>query len=152
MTESDAKTSHDGQHSARLQAYLDLFAQLQPADLGRFADYFAKDARFKDPFNDVRGVEAIQRIFAHMFASVTEPVFQIQSAMERGDQAMIHWHFSCQLRNQSRYAIDGLSLVRFDAAGLVVEHVDYWDAAEQFYMRLPIIGSLLRLIARKLRA
>ena len=27
--------------------------------------------------------------------------------------------------------------------------IDYWDASEQFYMKLPIIGGLLRLIRKQ---
>jgi len=43
----------------------------------------------------------------------------------------------------------GLSRVVFNDRGLVSEHVDYWDASEQFYMKLPVIGSILRFIRNK---
>jgi len=139
--------------SAPLQAYVKLFAELTESDLERFESYFAPSARFKDPFNDVRGVAAIQRIFAHMFATASAPVFRIQSVMESQRQAVIHWQFHCLVGKgkDTDYTIDGLSLVRFNATGLVEEHIDYWDAAEQFYMRLPLLGGLLRLIARRMR-
>jgi hypothetical protein len=39
--------------------------------------------------------------------------------------------------------------VVFNDRGLVSEHVDYWDASEQFYMKLPVIGSILRFIRNK---
>jgi steroid delta-isomerase len=149
MNKTDFSTA---QLSTPLQHYVALFAALTQEDVQRFDGYFAPDARFKDPFNDVRGIAAIQRIFAHMFATVSAPVFHIQSVMESQQQAVIHWHFHCLLANEKDYAIDGLSLVRFNAAGLVEEHLDYWDAAEQFYMRLPLIGSLLRLLAKRMRA
>jgi steroid delta-isomerase len=49
------------------------------------------------------------------------------------------------------WRIEGVSMVRFDAEERVVEHIDYWDAAEQFYGRLPVIGTLLRGIGRRLQ-
>ena len=30
------------------------------------------------------------------------------------------------------------------------DNIDYWDAAEGFYGRLPVIGSILRRIAKRL--
>ena len=38
---------------------------------------YTADARFKDPFNAVQGVPAIQRIFAHMFVALDGPRFVI---------------------------------------------------------------------------
>jgi hypothetical protein len=38
----------------------------------------------------------------------------------------------------------GVSHLRFDAEGRVDYHRDYWDAAEELYMKLPAIGLLMR--------
>jgi hypothetical protein len=42
-------------------------------------------------------------------------------------------------------------MVRLDPEGRVVEHSDYWDAAEQLYGRLPLSGVVLRAIRRRLQ-
>jgi len=34
--------------------------------------------------------------------------------------------------------------------GKVVEHIDYWDAAEQVYERLPLLGPILRRVRQRL--
>jgi hypothetical protein len=39
--------------------------------------------------------------------------------------------------------------VRFAADGRVGWHRDYWDAAEELYEKLPLIGSLMRLLRRR---
>jgi ketosteroid isomerase-like protein len=49
------------------------FESLTRAELGRLDALYAADASFKDPFNDVRGVPAIRRIFEHMFDTLVEP-------------------------------------------------------------------------------
>ena len=36
--------------------------------------------------------------------------------------------------------------------GRVVAHRDYWDAAEELYEKLPVLGALMRLLKRRLRA
>jgi hypothetical protein len=34
----------------------------------------------------------------------------------------------------------------------VADHRDYWDAAEELYEKLPVLGALMRLLKRRLRA
>ena len=40
--------------------------------------------------------------------------------------------------------IRGVSHLKFDAAGKVNYHRDYWDAVEELYMKLPVLGMLMR--------
>ena len=49
-------------------------------------------------------------------------------------------------------AIVGATRLRFDAQGRVAEHRDYWDAAQELYEKLPLIGSVLRAIRRRSRS
>ena len=59
----------------RVCALVSLFEGLSPADLPGLRGVYAADARFKDPFNDVVGVPAIEHIFAHMFSRLEQPRF-----------------------------------------------------------------------------
>ena len=44
--------------------------------------------------------------------------------------------------------IRGVSHIRFDAAGKVNCHRDYWDAAEELYGKLRLMGSVVRLFKK----
>ena len=52
-----------------------------------------------------------------------------------------------KFRNKA-YEIDGASRLRFDNAGLIIEHRDYWDASFPLYGTFPIIGSIMKLIKK----
>jgi hypothetical protein len=43
----------------------------------------------------------------------------------------------------------GASHIVFNAQGLVSLHRDYWDAAEELYEKLPIVGSVMRWLKRR---
>ena len=58
-----------------VQRLVQFFEQLQPQDLARLPEIYAPEARFKDPFNEVQGLAAIERIFAHMFEALDGPHF-----------------------------------------------------------------------------
>ncbi|RTL18973.1 MAG: nuclear transport factor 2 family protein [Burkholderiales bacterium] len=132
---------------ARLQALVTLYETLAPADLDRLVARYAEACRFKDPFNEVLGRAAVRLIFDHMFRSVRAPRFVVRTAFAAGDQAFLAWDF-----HAGDFVIRGASHLSFDAAGLVAEHRDYWDAAEELYEKLPVLGALMRLLKRRLRA
>lgn len=111
---------------------------------------YAPDAQFKDPFNEVRGIEPIAAIFTHMFEQVDQPRFVVTSTVLQGDDAFLTWEFLFRMKRFSRepQCIRGATQIRFDASGAVMTHRDYWDAAEELYEKLPIIGSVMRWLKR----
>ena len=123
---------------------------LSPEDLARFPEFYTGDACFKDPFNEVRGVDAIQRIFAHMFAQVSEPRFHVTDQWQSENGAVLLWDFTFRMKRgpSSPQCIRGATHLRFAADGRVNSHRDYWDAAEEFYEKLPLIGGLMRFLRR----
>lgn len=123
------------------------FEQLQPADIARLDQYYAAAARFKDPFNDVRGVPAIEQIFRHMFEALDQPRFVITQQLLQGSDAFLSWDFTFRFKRFQRgelQRIQGATHLQLNDAGLVTLHRDYWDAAEDLYEKLPLVGSLMR--------
>jgi hypothetical protein len=109
------------------------------------------DLSFRDPFNDLRGVATVVAMLDHLFTQATEVRFQLVAAARAGDTAFYRWNFTCRLvRPAWPLRIEGMSEVRYDAAGLVAAHVDHWDAAGQVYERLPMLGTILRGLRRRL--
>jgi hypothetical protein len=130
------------------------FEQLTPATLPELADCYAADASFRDPFNQVQGRSAIMAIFAHMFATLHSPHFCILQRIGHSREAggvMLIWDFHYQrTASSAAQTIHGSSHLRFDPAGLVTYHRDYWDTSEELYQHLPVLGAVLRWLQRKL--
>ena len=130
------------------------FNHLQPSDLPGLGAYYAPQARFKDPFNDVVGVEAIRGVFEHMYRNLDHARFVVTGAVSQGAEAFLTWDFHFRFR---RFApgvdqvVRGTTHLRFDAAGLVEWHRDYWDVAEELYEKLPGLGALMRWLKRQAR-
>jgi hypothetical protein len=131
-----------------LDALIRYFEELTPASLARLPEFYTETAFFKDPFNEVRGSQAIQRIFAHMFERTVEPRFVVTEKLADDNSAMLVWEF----RYGKGQRILGVSHLRFADDGRVAYHRDYWDAAEELYAKLPIIGVAMRGLQRVLSA
>lgn len=141
--------------SPPLQRLVDFYQTLSPDSLARIGDVYAVDARFKDPFNEVQGLAAVQAIFDQMFRQLHEPRFVVTSCMQQGDEAFLAWAFHFRFRGhapQVTQTILGATQVRLGPDGRVVWHRDYWDVAEELYEKLPWVGGLMRWLKRRVHA
>lgn len=135
--------------AARLVAF---FESLSPASLDQLGSVYAATAYFKDPFNEVRGLPAIGKVFRHMYDTLEQPRFVVTGCVVQGAQCFLTWNFEFRFK---RFAPDqpqtvrGASHLVFDADGRVDFHRDYWDAAEELYEKLPLLGSLMRWLKKR---
>lgn len=136
--------------TARIVAF---FEHLVPADAKRIGEFYAADASFRDPFNDVRGTAEIARVFRHMFDQLADCRFVISETVGGDNAAMLVWDFTFRIpswRPDETQSIHGVTHVRFAADGKVAYHRDYWDAAGELYAKLPVIGLVMRFLQRRL--
>jgi steroid Delta-isomerase len=139
----------------RIEELIAFYQQFTPRDVARLGEFYSDDAWFKDPFNEVRGLPAIQLIFIHMFRQVEMPRFVITEHVVAQNGAMLAWEFHYLLRvlgRNRRQVVRGVSHLKFDSDGKVAYHRDYWDAAEELYMKLPLVGGLMRWLRARLTA
>ena len=66
-----------------------------------------------------------------------------------GAQACLRWIYWLELRGKP-VSIEGCSWLCFDAAGYIVDHRDYWDAAEELYEKIPVLSWLMQWLRRKI--
>lgn len=135
----------------RVQRIVERFEQLTEADVARLGEIYVPDATFKDPFNEVRGVSAIEGIFRHMFVALETPRFVIRDVVVQGDQCFLTWDFLFRMRRFSRdeQCIHGGSHLLLAEDGRIRRHRDYWDAAEELYEKLPVVGALMRWLKKR---
>ena len=134
---------------ARVVAY---FETLTPHRVTELAQFYDAQARFKDPFNNVQGVTAIQHIFKHMFMTLNGPRFVITAQVLQGTQCFLTWEFRYRFKNfqtDTEQTVRGASHLVFSEQGLITVHRDYWDAAEELYEKLPLVGRLMRWLKKQ---
>lgn len=137
---------------ATVERLVQFFENLKQDDLSRLPEMYAPNARFKDPFNEVQGLAAIEHIFAHMFVSLYSPSFLITERIIQGQQCFLVWDFRFRFKrfdSKAWQTVRGGTHLIFNEDGLVTLHRDYWDAAEELYEKLPIVGRLMRWLKRQ---
>lgn len=139
-----------------LQAYIRFYTTLSASTVDDLYELAMPDVHFRDPFNDVRSVELMIAIFKDLFAVAEEPRFVIRDSLGAAPHAMLRWDFtfrprSKMIRTQELWRIEGMSDVRWNGTGRLIEHIDFWDSGSAFYEHIPLLGSLVRGVRRRLK-
>jgi hypothetical protein len=139
-------------NSPAVTRVVEFFEGLTPETVVDLRTIYSTNARFKDPFNDVTGLGPIEHIFQHMFVALERPRFVVTERVLQGSQCFLTWEFRFKFRRfdtDSEQVILGASHLVFDDTGLVCLHRDYWDAAEELYEKLPLVGGLMRWLKKR---
>ena len=132
------------------QAYIKLFEDISQERLIGIGDFVSDEIHFKDPFNDFIGIKKFRRLLVKTLTEVNNPQLNVTHKLWSDGVLFLRWSFNGKVRLLGYWNIEGMSEIRFDSEGLVNEHIDYWDASENFYSRLPFVGTVIRIIRGRL--
>ena len=135
--------------------FVHFFEGLEPGSVARLGEVYTTDVYFKDPFNEVHTLAEVQQIFSHMYVALDQPRFVVTGQVGEGNECFLTWNFEFHFRKQRMAGLQtvrGSSHLKFNRAGLVSYHRDYWDAAEELYEKLPLLGSLMRWLKRRVNS
>lgn len=136
----------------RAERYIRFYETMTEDGLARLPELVTEDVHFVDPFNDVRGVAALQRVMLKTLHDLPGHRFAVTHRAWDGDVCLMRWQFDAATKGGLRLSFPGMSELSFGPDGKVTRHVDHWDAGKEFYEKLPLIGALLRAIRRRVAA
>jgi len=136
---------------SRIDALVNFYETLTPDRVGDFGFYYAQNAYFKDPFNEVNRLEDIREIFVRMFRQFADPRFAISERAGDAGGLFLVWEMRFRMKSwkpRQVQSIRGASHLRLGDDGKVTYHRDYWDTSEELYAKLPLIGGAVRFLRR----
>lgn len=138
-----------------INRYIAFFEELSPQTLHHAEGIFSTDVYFRDPFNELKNRDQLKQVFEDMFEQCDSYAFKISSKyLVSGfpsNSFILKWRFKADIPKIGYLDFVGLSEVEINSEGQVISHIDYWDSATHFYMKLPILKQLIGYIRRKLK-
>ncbi len=131
--------------------YIELFENLTPEAIANCEDIVSENIRFKDPFNDIRGIELFKRMLFKTLEDVHNPKFHIIDQACSDSRHYIRWDFEGRVKGLGALNLTGMSEITYDEDKLVCEHIDHWDASEQLYEKLPVLGWPITCLKKRLQ-
>jgi len=132
------------------ELYIRLFEELSVERINGIEHFVSVNIKFKDPFNDLSGLSSFRLLLVKMLEDVKGLRFEVTHRTWAEDVLFLRWSFQGKVKGHN-WEVQGMSEIIFDEEGLVCQHIDHWDSGEQFYEKLPLIGSILRIIKRQLK-
>jgi hypothetical protein len=147
-----AGSEAEAQAMARFASFFSSFAPDRVQTL--LAETYGPDVYFNDTLKAVRGLEALGHYLKESAEAVEDCRVQIHETTRTGnDEHLVRWSMMIRFRKLRR-GVDtwtiGMSHLRFDAQGRVVYHQDYWNAADGLFQHIPLLGSAIAAIKRRL--
>lgn len=134
--------------------YVSFFENIkQDTLIEEYQKIFDINAKFKDPFNEVEGLDKIFDIFQDMYLKLDNPRFKVIEVVEQGNVAYLKWIFEFNFKKDSvQNSFEGVSRVEFNDKQMAISHVDYWDSSENLYEKIPILSFFIKLVKRKIKS
>jgi hypothetical protein len=105
---------------------------------------------FRDPIQTLHGREAFARMNRTLAERSRSFRFDLHDAEGSGSVVFLRWTMHMTPKLGRAMNVEGVSYLRTSAAGLVVEHVDYWDLPTFFASAVPGGAAVLRTLLRPL--
>ncbi|SCA56557.1 conserved hypothetical protein [Candidatus Terasakiella magnetica] len=131
--------------------YIELFEKLTPEAIANCDEIINPDIRFKDPFNDIRGIDLFKRMMFKTLEDVQQPQFHIVDQACSETRHYVRWDFEGRVKGLGLLNLTGMSEITYDEDKRVIEHIDHWDASEQLYEKLPVLGWPITCIKKRLQ-
>ncbi|AGL86857.1 MULTISPECIES: nuclear transport factor 2 family protein [Pseudomonas] len=136
-----------------LQRFARDFASLDKHNLQRLDQLYSEDIQFTDPLHEVNGLPRLRHYFAELYANVSELRFDFHGIDTCGEgQGYLRWTMSYRhprLRAGQLVRVAGCSHLHW-RDDKVYRHRDYFDAGALLYEHLPVLGTVIAWLKRRL--
>lgn len=146
--------ANENQEITRKERIKKAFNDLRADNLHILDAFYHQELKFHDPIGKIEGLKDMKAYYAKMYETVTDIHFDFESMTEEGDNIIGTWTMALKakgLNGGNEVKVKGVSHLRFDPqSNLVIYHRDYFDMGEFIYEYIPVLGSFVRMVKKKL--
>lgn len=117
------------------------------------ANVYSKDAYFNDTLKSLVNRDEIKEHFTKTAITMTSYSLEIDDIASTDKGHYLRWtmKFSApKLAKGEDIITVGMSHIIFDEEGKVLLHQDFWDSASGLFEHIPLVGSGIRLVKKRL--
>ena len=137
-----------------IQGFIDFYKVFSEKSVKeKVREVYAPNGYFRDPFHEVSGIDEIEKYFLASTETIEDCRFDMEDVARNKRNYYFRWTMRLKTKRDPENPIEaiGTTHVRFDDHGRVLFHQDYWDAGSVVYERVPILGSLVRFVKKRVR-
>ena len=109
---------------------------------------YAEDVVFIDPTQEKRGVESYIRAQDGLMQRCDDDFLETESVAINNDVAFVEWRMGLKIKG-IEFIYPGATRLRFDGAGKIVHHRDYFDFVGPTFEPVPVVGGFVRWLYKR---
>ena len=135
--------------TAIIDNFISVYKNMNSNNIDSVRSLYSEDITFIDPFHEIHGLSSLINYFTNLYENVEDCRFDFSDIYAKDKSAMITWDMTFKHRNMSKYEIHvpGCTQMRFEKN--ISYHRDYFDAGKMVYENIPLVGSIIRHIKKK---
>lgn len=141
----------DAVNAVWLTNFIEIYQQLSRDNLSSLSNLYDQDIVFQDPLHKINGFNNVADYFAQLYENVSACHFVINRVILEGNQAAIYWTMTYQhkrLKSGLPIEVEGHSLIKGED-NKVIYHRDYLDLGQMLYEQVPLLGSIIRWLKKR---
>lgn len=136
-----------------MERFLEIYNELNAENIEIIEQIYTDDIHFIDPAHEIRGLPKLRDYFKNLYANVNDIHFDFIHPMRTQCDGYVQWtmHMShAKLKKGAGISVSGATFLKFSEDNRVHYHRDYFDLGAMLYQHLPVLGSVVTSINRRL--
>lgn len=125
------------------------FTQLKLDDVAVLNEIYSDNIIFIDPIHSINGIENLKYYFKKLDGNLIEGSFQFTDESIIDNTAYLQWEMNLKLKRPKKHVkASGISVLTVEQK--IIKQRDYFDAGELFYENIPVLGSVILFLKKKI--
>jgi len=125
------------------------FTELKFDEVHALDEIYSDQVIFIDPIHQVDGIENLKAYFKKLNDNLVEGSFRFTDEAIVDNTAYLQWEMDLKLKRPKKIVkATGISVLTVEQK--VIRHRDFFDAGELFYENVPVLGSVIRFLKKKI--
>lgn len=134
-----------------LYKFKSYFTQMNFENPNALNEIYSDEITFRDPVHEINGIKNLQTYFDKLNNNLMEGSFQFNDESLVDNKAYLSWEMNVKLKRPKKsISASGITVLTFDDK--ITHQRDYFDAGQMFYEHVPLLGSIIRSIKKKIVA
>lgn len=135
-----------------IEGFKAFYQDVKNPQLHKINEIYSENLCFKDPVHELYGSEALHAYLSEMCLNVQSGRFEYLDQILSENTAYIKWnmHFKHPKLGKNTVTVRGVSQIQFNDR--IYFHEDIYDMGELIYEHVPVLGSVVKKLKKRLAA
>ena len=123
-----------------------------PGSAKAASELYSENIHFSDALILTKDKQVIVKHFSDLEAAGNQVEVTMHQKLISGNDVFLVWSMEARFTPIRREMISdslGVTHLRFDEDGKVILHQDFWDSTEGFFRHIPVLGSVVNSVKRR---